>query len=354
MNTLILDSPELELRVASAGLALYRSGVIVSHIPIRLVKRVIMQGPRSIETAVLSRLTAAGASVLILSNRQSRLIAVLSGESHSDAQIRLRQYDLCSSSSRCALLSQRLVQAKIAAQRVTLTRLLHLRPDLRHPFFQPLNKLRKATASLRSMRNPANSSILGVEGAAARSYFKAIASAFTPSLNFSGRTRRPPKDPVNACLSLAYTLLLSEAISAAHRSGLDPALGIYHQPAFGRPSLACDLIEPLRPHADFWVWSLFQQRVLRIESFQYDQSACRLTKLARGRFYLSYETLAATARRQLRRYASLLARQIRSAPTDNRFEQQIDTLPPDSDWEDGLFDFEDVLQSDLKAGDDLA
>ena len=97
-----------------------------------------------------------------------------------------------------------------------------------------------------------------------------------------GRNRRPPRDPVNACLSLAYTLLHFEAVRMAHAAGLDPLLGFYHRPAFGRESLACDLIEPLRPAVDEWIWQQFSPGPLRPEHFSPDKGACLLGKTGRG------------------------------------------------------------------------
>jgi CRISPR-associated protein Cas1 len=65
---------------------------------------------------------------------------------------------------------------------------------------------------------------------------------------------------------------------SAHGAGLDPMVGFYHQPAHGRESLACDLMEPLRPRADQWVRTLFRDRVLRLEHFAIDKGACLLGK----------------------------------------------------------------------------
>lgn len=128
-----------------------------------------------------------------------------------------------------------------------------------------------------------------------------------PALGFTGRNRRPPRDPANAVLSLAYTLLHFEAVRAGHAAGLDPYIGFYHRPSFARASLASDLIEPLRPWLDQHLWRLFAERVLRPEHFTLDRGACLLGKAGRERFYPCYETLIRPARRALRRSARHLA-----------------------------------------------
>jgi len=83
-----------------------------------------------------------------------------------------------------------------------------------------------------------------------------------PALDYAGRNRRPPRYPVNVCLSLAYTLLHLQTVSACQSAGIDPQLGLYHRPAIGRESMASDLIETLRPAIDLWVWEQLQQATI--------------------------------------------------------------------------------------------
>ena len=122
----------------------------------------------------------------------------------------------------------------------------------------------------------------------------------TPALGFTGRNRRPPRDPVNACLSLAYTLLHTQAVQACSTAGLDPLFGFYHRPAIGRESLASDLIEPLRPAVDLWVWEQLRSRQLRPEHFSIDKGACLLGKAGRQHFYTHWQTSTSPWARWLR------------------------------------------------------
>jgi CRISPR-associated protein Cas1 len=96
--------------------------------------------------------------------------------------------------------------------------------------------------------------LLGYEGAAARAYFSVFSTMLRDELTlpgepfaFEGRNRRPPKDAVNALLSFAYALLVKDLTAACFAVGLDPYVGVYHRPRFGRPALALDLAEELRP-----------------------------------------------------------------------------------------------------------
>jgi CRISP-associated protein Cas1 len=156
----------------------------------------------------------------------------------------------------------------------------------------------------------------GVEGAAQAAYFRAYTALFPEALGFHNRNRRPPCDPVNACLSVGYTLAHFEAVRAAHAAGLDPFLGFFHEIAFGRESLACDLIEPVRPGVDAWVWEMFRSRGLRGEHFTVDKGACLLEKAGRARFYERFKPFLDSAANRLRGYCRLLARALRSEAPD--------------------------------------
>lgn len=89
--------------------------------------------------------------------------------------------------------------------------------------------------------------LMGIEGAAARAYFQALAALLPEELSFSGRNRQPPLDVINAALSYGYTILLGECVSAIVAAGLDPAVGCLHTEARKQPALALDLMEEFRP-----------------------------------------------------------------------------------------------------------
>jgi CRISPR-associated protein Cas1 len=115
---------------------------------------------------------------------------------------------------------------------------------------EALRRLKQAAEEAENAESP--ESLLGIEGDAARVYFGAfplmikrdeVGAKFT----FEGRNRRPPRDPVNAMLSLAYSLLVKDLAITLAAVGLDPYLGFFHRPRYGRPSLALDLMEEFRP-----------------------------------------------------------------------------------------------------------
>lgn len=310
MATLYLDRKGLELRRDGAALALYEGGSRVKTVPLALLERIVIRAETTLSSSVLGAIAEAGVATTVLSGRHGRRMATVYGCLHNDARIRLAQYSKSHDSTFRLSLAQRFVEKKIGAQVTLLERALGLRPDLRKP-------LTDALATVRSVRDRCGSQtagigcstvLLGLEGAAQAAYLRGYTTLFAESLAFKGRNRRPPRDPVNACLSLGYTILHLEAIRAAHATGLDPYIGFFHETAFGRESLACDLIEPLRPRWDAWVWELFRSRALRAEHFREDKGACLLDKTGRAHFYEHCETFMRPASRALRRYCRVLVR----------------------------------------------
>lgn len=312
MATLLLDRAGLEIRFADSALALYENGTRSQTVPLRLLDRVVIQGARTrLDTAVLLKLAEAGVATVLLSPRASRQVAIVLGPAHNDAAVRLAQSRRVMDPAYCDAWAQQLVLAKLRRQRRLLASAESRRPDQRKPLFDARTAITEALAQA-AEEGVGSARLRGLEGSAARAYFGGYTALFAAELNFSGRNRRPPRDPVNACLSLAYTLLHFEAVRSAHAAGLDPLLGFYHRPAFGRESLACDLIEPMRPAVDEWIWGQFNTGQLRAEHFGSDKGACLLGKAGRGYFYAGWEQFAPLPRRWLRQRSARLARELRS------------------------------------------
>jgi CRISPR-associated protein Cas1 len=325
MATLILDRGDLELRCdGSAALAVYESGERRGTVPLKLIERVVLQGNVRLDTGVLGRLAQAGVPTILLGARSSRCVATLVGPAHRDASIRLAQFQRALDNEWCTAWSRRLVLRKGYAQLRLLRRALDERPNARKALFDAIESIATIVVSLSGDASIVLDRVRGYEGACAAAYFRGYCALFAESLAFRGRNRRPPRDPVNAALSLTYTLLHFDAVRATHAAGLDPMVGFYHRPAHGRESLACDLIEPLRPHADAWVRTLFCERALRAEHFSDDNGQCLLGKAGRERFYAAWESYAWTPRRWLRRHCAALAAALRS-PVDILGDETVET-----------------------------
>ena len=159
-----------------------------------------------------------------------------------------------------------------------------------------LNRLRQAVND--ALLAKSLDELLGIEGAAAANYFGAFAGMLKPEPNpagsftfdFRSRNRRPPRDPVNALLSLGYSLLAKDCAIAAAAVGFDPYVGFYHQPRFGRPALALDIMEEFRPLiADSVAVTLVNNRMLDESHFVRAGNAVNLTARGRKIFFEAYE-----------------------------------------------------------------
>lgn len=218
--------------------------------------------------------------------------------------------------------ARRLLEIKIGSQRRFVAAAREERPELEHAARRALETLRNALREIPEGVPFRQQECMGLEGAAAAAYFSFYGELFAPALGFRTRNRRPPKDPVNACLSLGYTLLHMEASRTLAGAGLDPMLGFYHEPAAGRESLACDLVETERTRVDAWVWRMFRERELRVEHFRMAGGGCLLGKAGRARFYEGFEPELAAAQRRFRRLAEFVARAVEDGGAGVRGERE--------------------------------
>lgn len=318
MTTLLLDRRGLALKREGGSLALFLDGERHGSVPLHLVERVVMRSSVRLDSGLLAHLADAGIGVLMLGGRGGRKQAVLSGALHNDAARRIGQYRRYGEPEWRAQWARRLIRHKLLNQLRLLRGAARGRPDLRRPLTAAIGRLEQALRNLAGSDRPEIERMRGIEGAAAAAYFQGFTRLFAPALEFHGRNRRPPKDPVNSVLSLGYTLLHFEAVQAVYAAGLDPLIGFYHELAFGRDSLAADLIEPLRPKVDAWAWDQFRERRLRGEDFIRDGEACLLGKAGRKRFFGAFERFVRPRRRWLRRLAGKLAAALAGAGVEDK------------------------------------
>ncbi len=310
-----MDRKNLTVKLDGGAMALYEEGEKRGTVPLTLLERMVVRGNINVESRLLCEMGKRKIDVIFLSARHSYESAMAFSHSHNDVRRRLSQYQSYWNETQRLMLATELVAAKCAKQSQYLKRALTLRPDKRRQLFKGVKVLQNIIGQLDS--SMAIDRLRGLEGSAAAHYFSAYQALFAPKLGFNKRQRRPPPDPVNACLSLGYTLLHFEAATVCRQVGLEPFLGFYHEPAFGRESLACDLIEPLRPRLDEWVWRLFRDKQLDSAHFFSENQRCLLNKAGRKIFYAQYELFCHPLRRLLRLQGYRLAQfYLQSAEAD--------------------------------------
>lgn len=230
------------------------------------------------------------------------------GLGHRNVETRIHQYRASFDPHICLRLAQGWVAAKIANCRTLMRR--NWRGEFEDDGEEPFETAGRPVDAkppeelLRTLKEDADHAgraheldeLLGIEGIAARRYFQHFANLIkkdddpTLSFDFVGRNRRPPKDPVNALLSFAYAMLTREWHIALSAVGLDPYRGFFHQPRFGRPALALDMMEPFRPLvADSTVLMAINNGEVRGTDFIRAAGACALSDSGRKRFIAAFE-----------------------------------------------------------------
>jgi CRISPR-associated protein Cas1 len=201
-----------------------------------------------------------------------------SGMSHKNVELRQRQYLTASVPARSLKIARQFVSGKIRNCRTMLKR---NNQDASQNALDELSKFSDDALQAGSLDE-----LLGIEGNAGRVYFSQFSGMLKQAegseFNFADRNRRPPKDNVNALLSFIYALLAKTVTVTLLKVGFDPFMGFYHQPRYGRPSLALDLMEEFRPIiADSVVIGLINNKELCEKDFVHRAGAVAITPEAR-------------------------------------------------------------------------
>jgi CRISPR-associated protein Cas1 len=216
------------------------------------------------------------------------LAAVTTPPPHKNIELRLCQFKAASDEEKCLALARSFVSGKIRNSRTLLRRNGR---DVPAGAFNDLARSRRQAERAERLDQ-----LLGTEGSAARVYF----GNFTRMLkagegervvfDFECRNRRPPRDPVNALLSFLYSMLSKDLLVTLTGVGFDPYLGFFHQPRYGRPALALDLMEEFRPLiADSVVIGLINNGEVRASDFITRAGSAALRQEGRKRVLEAYE-----------------------------------------------------------------
>lgn len=256
---------------------------VINKVKLLDVSQVCVFGNVQITAQVLRELAARGIPICHFSYG-GWFHALTMGIAHKNVELRMRQFEIAMDESRSLGFAREFVVGKIRNCRTLLRR--HLPENERAEIAQLADLTKKAEATAQA------SSLLGIEGMAAKLYFAGLARLLKgdDAFNIEGRNRRPPRDPVNALLSFLYALLVKELTVVLGAVGFDPMLGFYHRPRYGRPSLALDLAEPFRPLvADSVVLTLVNNGEVSPASFVRRAGGVALTSAGRRAVLAAYE-----------------------------------------------------------------
>ncbi|MDX2227653.1 MAG: CRISPR-associated endonuclease Cas1 [Verrucomicrobiae bacterium] len=271
---------------------------VVEEVRLRDVSHVALFGNIQITTQAIQSLCEMEVPVTYFS-MGGWFYGMTRGHALKNIFTRIEQFRLAQDPVFCLGLAKKFVNGKIRNHRTLLMR-NHVEP----PEATVLKLKRAAEDALDAQ---SLDELLGIEGAAASLYFQAFggmikeeeelpgleSSPGSPrpfTFNFTTRNRRPPTDPVNALLSLAYSVLAKDCTLAALSVGFDPYVGFYHQPRFGRPALGLDLMEEFRPLvAESAVLNCINNGVVSKSDFVRAGNAVNLTAAGRKKFFQMYE-----------------------------------------------------------------
>ena len=281
------------LRVGKSGAVLQvkEKDVLVQEIRINEICQLNLMGSIQLSTQAVQALCEAEVPICYFSTG-GWFYGITTGLCTKNVILRWQQFTCASEPWFCKRLARDLVAGKIRNQRTFLLRNHIQPPDI------TLRELKEL--AVRAEECDSMESLLGLEGNGARLYFGAFAGLLKPDeaedlppifrFDFTGRNRRPPRDAVNALLSLGYSLLSKDLTVACYAAGFDPMLGFYHQPRFGRPALALDLMEPFRPLiVDSAVVTSINTKMISGRDFISAGGGVALTSDGRKAFYRAYE-----------------------------------------------------------------
>ena len=275
-------------RIGKSGdrLIVERKDERLGEVPLAEVSQLCLFGNVQVSTQAMAELLDRDIPVCFFTTG-GYFRGLATGLAHKNIEIRIKQFAAAASAQQALALAIPMVAGKIQNARTLLRRNLTSDDD------SVLTDL--AAAARQAEQANALASLLGIEGMAAKRYFAAFATLVRAEVDFDGRHRRPPTDPVNCVLSFLYSLLVKELYVASQAAGLDPMLGFLHQPRYGRPALALDLAEEFRPLlADSICLSLFNTGEVKPEHFIKRAGGCSLTPAGRRTVLAAWERRLST------------------------------------------------------------
>lgn len=257
---------------------------IAKEVRIREISQVNLFGGVDISMPALVNLMQRGIPILHFT-RGGWFHGISSGHTHKNVQLRMKQFSWAADRKKSLSVARSLIYGKIRNCRTQIRRNETESPEYMLDRLERLSKDAKNASSAEKL--------LGIEGAAAEIYFDCLGNLLNEDQGFSfqNRNRRPPKDPVNAVLSYLYAVLAKDTFVSLLSVGFDPYLGFYHQPRYGRPALALDLMEEFRPViADATAITLFNKGEISDRDFIKTGIGVSLTARGKRKVIAGYES----------------------------------------------------------------
>ncbi|MBB5202944.1 CRISPR-associated protein Cas1 [Inhella inkyongensis] len=294
LNTLYLTTPDSYLRLENQTLAIEHNHELKLRVPLHHLSSVVCFGPIQLSTPLMHGLAQQGIALVLL-NEQGRFQARLEGPMAGNVLLRRAQHQAGQDGERSLALARAFVAGKLRNTRSLLLRGAR-EAKTAEDEAALTRQAQNLAASLRALPASADlDQLRGIEGEAARQYFAGLSLLVRADARDAfhlrdGRTRRPPRDRLNALLSFLYSLWMNDCRSALEAVGLDPQVGFLHALRPGRAALALDLMEEFRPLAERLALTLINRQQLRAEDFvQREGGAVSLDPEARKAVLVAFQ-----------------------------------------------------------------
>lgn len=281
LNTLYVLTPDSYLYCRNENICVKIGDEDKVSVPALSIEAIVCFGKNTVSTPLIGFCAERGISLVLLSEH-GRFLARVEGPVSGSVLLRKRQFESLSDRSFSVYFVRTLLMAKIRNSKTVLLRSARSEDSGDTVLYDAAGRLSNLAKTL--LDADSIDTMRGIEGAAATIYFSCFDRMLGAScpFRFETRSRRPPKNEVNAVLSFSYTLLRREVTSALEAVGLDPAAGYLHTLRPGRPAFALDLMEELRgPLCDRFVLTLFRRKQLSNTQFDHDEEAVYLNEKGR-------------------------------------------------------------------------
>jgi CRISPR-associated protein Cas1 len=281
LNTLYVTLPGSRLRLDNDTVRVMVDEETKLRVPLHHLQAVVCFGHIGLSAPLMHHLAESGIALVLLDDA-GRFKARLEGETTGNVLLRMAQHQVMGDAAFTLAMAKSVVAGKLRNQRAVVLRGARETklPDDEAVLTRAAQNL---AASLRALPDAGTlDEARGIEGEAARGYFQALNHLVRPDLRASfsmdGRSRRPPRDRMNALLSFLYSMWMNDCRRACESAGLDPQPGFLHAVRPGRASLALDLVEEFRPWADRLALSLVNRQQVAATDFDEREGGAVLLK----------------------------------------------------------------------------
>lgn len=281
LNVLFITIEDSYLSLENENIIIKHKDDILLRVPLLNLEQIVIFNYFGASPALMSECAKRNITLSFL-NEYGKYLGTLYGETKGNVLLRKEQYRISEDKKDNLQLAKSFIFGKLHNQKWVIERGIR-----DHAAKIDEEKLKSASSQISENLNQVfsceNIDILrAVEGNAAQAYFKAFDELILQNKNnfyLLNRNRRPPTDPMNAMLSLSYTLLAADCRHALESVGLDSYVGFMHRDRPGRASLALDLMEELRPHfSDRFVLSLINRKEIAPDDFEFQETGAVLLK----------------------------------------------------------------------------